>query len=274
MANFNRRILEEKAKRIRRLTVDSIGKLGVGHIGGCLSIADVLAVLYYGHMNVDPKNPKAKGRDRLILSKGHAGPALYATLAMKGFFPVAELDTLNRPNTNLPSHCDMNKTPGIDMTTGSLGQGFSCAVGAAIGSKLRSDNAFIYTIIGDGESQEGQIWEAAMLAAHKGLDNLIAFTDFNGMQIDGYVNEVNNLEDLAEKWRAFNWNVIDVTNGNDVGEIYDAVSQAKQKNGKPTMILLRTVKGKGVSFVEAAGVGCHNMPITPEQRLQALKELS
>lgn len=274
MKKFNKEAVEKKAKLIRRLTVDSIGKLGVGHIGGCLSIADVLAVLYHCQMNVDPKNPKAEGRDRLILSKGHAGPALYAALAEMGYFPKSELDTLNQPGTNLPSHCDMKRTPGIDMTTGSLGQGFSCAVGVAIGSKLRDDDATIYAIIGDGESQEGQIWEAAMLAAHKGLDNLIAFTDFNGMQIDGYVKEVNNLEDLAAKWQAFNWNVIDVPDGNNVEQINEAVQQAKNRNGKPTMILLRTIKGKGVSFVEAAGVGCHNMPITNEQRLQALKELS
>lgn len=182
--NFDPAFIAQKAKMIRRLTIDSIGKLGVGHVGGCLSIADLLAVLYYGgYMRVDPKNPKMEGRDRLVISKGHAGPALYATLADRGFFPVEELDTLNRPNTHLPSHCDMLRTPGVDMTAGSLGQGFSCAVGIAIGSKIRGDGARIYVIIGDGESQEGQIWEAAMLAGHKKLDNLIAFTDYNHMPV-------------------------------------------------------------------------------------------
>lgn len=274
--NFDRDVVSEKAKLIRRLTMDSIGKLGVGHVGGCLSIADLLAVLYYGgYMNVDPANPKMAGRDRLVLSKGHAGPALYATLASRGFFPVEQLDTLNRPNTNLPSHCDMLRTPGIDMTAGSLGQGFSCAVGIAIGSKLRKDGARIYAVVGDGESQEGQIWEAAMLAAHKKLDNLIAFTDYNHMQIDGTVEQVNSLSDLSEKWRAFGWNVLTVQDGNDVTQIHAALQKALGfQNGRPTMLLLETVKGKGVSFVEKAGIGNHNMPITEEQRVQALKELA
>lgn len=273
---FDQKFVAEKAKTIRRLTMDSIGKLGVGHVGGCLSIADLLAVLYYGgHMRIDPKNPKMDRRDRLVISKGHAGPALYATLADCGFFPLEQLDTLNRPNTNLPSHCDMLRTPGVDMTAGSLGQGFSCAVGIAIGSKLRNDGAKIYAVVGDGESQEGQIWEAAMLAAHKKLDNLIAFTDYNHMQIDGLVEEVNGLADLAEKWRAFNWNVVCVADGNDVLQIHEALQQTQSFcDGKPTMILLETVKGKGVSFVEQAGVGNHNMPLSDDQRKLALQELA
>ena len=274
--NFDPAFIAQKAKMIRRLTIDSIGKLGVGHVGGCLSIADLLAVLYYGgYMHVDPKNPKMEGRDRLVISKGHAGPALYATLADRGFFPVEELDTLNRPNTHLPSHCDMLRTPGVDMTAGSLGQGFSCAVGIAIGSKIRGDGARIYAIIGDGESQEGQIWEAAMLAGHKKLDNLIAFTDYNHMQIDGTVEEVNDLSDLAAKWRAFNWNVITVKDGNDVLQIHEAMQKAlAYENGRPVMILLETVKGKGVSFAEKAGAGSHNMPVSEAQRQQALEELA
>lgn len=274
--NFDPAFIAQKAKMIRRLTIDSIGKLGVGHVGGCLSIADLLAVLYYGgYMHVDPKNPKMEGRDRLVISKGHAGPALYATLADRGFFPVEELDTLNRPNTHLPSHCDMLRTPGVDMTAGSLGQGFSCAVGIAIGSKIRSDGARIYAIIGDGESQEGQIWEAAMLAGNKKLDNLIAFTDYNHMQIDGTVEEVNDLSDLAAKWRAFNWNVITVKDGNDVLQIHEAMQKAlAYENGRPVMILLETVKGKGVSFAEKAGAGSHNMPVSEAQRQQALEELA
>lgn len=265
--------LEKKAKRIRYLTVDEIGKLGVGHIGGCLSVADVLAVLYYKHMNVDPANPKMEGRDRLVLSKGHAGPALYAVLADKGYFPLSWLDTLNKPGTNLPSHADMLRTPGVDMTAGSLGQGISCAVGIAKGSKIKKDNANVYFIVGDGESQEGEVWEAAMSAAQFKLNNLIGFTDYNNMQIDGTLDQVVGLAPLADKWKAFGWNVIEVKNGNDVEEIDSAVNEAKKCVNKPSMILLHTIKGKGVSFVEAAGCGCHNMPMTEDQRLQALKEL-
>lgn len=263
---------EEKSKEIRRLTMECIGSLGVGHVGGCLSIVDLLTVLYYSKMNIDPTNPKMEGRDRLIISKGHAGPALYATLASKGFFPKDELYTLNKLGTNLPSHCDMNKTPGVDMTTGSLGQGFSCAVGIAIGSKIKKDGAYIYTIIGDGESQEGQIWEAAMLAAHKKLDNLIAFTDYNKLQIDGPVDEINSLSDLPAKWKSFGWHVQRI-DGHDHIAIDEAIEKAKEYKGKPSMIILDTIKGKGVSFVEEAGVGNHNMPITKEQLETALEEL-
>ena len=169
--------MDEICKQIRRMTLECIGSIGSGHIGGSMSIVELLRVLYFDKMNVDTKNPKMEGRDRLIVSKGHAGPAVYATLALKGFFPKEWLYTLNRFGTNLPCHCDMNKTPGVDMTAGSLGQGFSCAVGVAIGSKLKKDGATIYAIVGDGESQEGQIWEAAMLGAQKKLDILIAFTD-------------------------------------------------------------------------------------------------
>jgi len=265
--------LEEMSKQIRKNTVRAIGNLGVGHIGGCLSICDLLSCLYFGDvMNIDPKNPKMEGRDRLVLSKGHAGPALYGTLAAKGFFKEEELDTLNRPGTNLPSHCDMNKTPGIDMTTGSLGQGFSCAVGVAVGSKIKKDSATIYTIIGDGESQEGQIWEAAMLAGHKKLNNLIAFTDYNKLQIDGTVDEVNSLGDLEKKWESFGWSVQRI-DGHDCDAIIKAINKAKGCNDKPSMIILDTIKGKGVSFVEAAGSGNHNMPFGKEDLEKALVEL-
>lgn len=269
---IDKAIFEEKSREIRRLTLECIGSLGVGHLGGCLSIVDVLTVLYYSVMNVDPSNPKKEGRDRLILSKGHAGPALYATLVCKGFFPKEELYTLNRLGTNLPSHCDMNKTPGVDMTTGALGQGFSCAVGVAIGSKIKKDGAFIYTIIGDGESQEGQIWEAAMYAAHKKLDNLIAFTDYNRLQIDGTTDEINSLDDLPAKWEGFGWHVQRI-NGHDHAAIYEAIENAKKVTGKPSMIILDTIKGKGVSFVENAAPANHNMPITKEQLETALQEL-
>ncbi|MBR6751154.1 MAG: transketolase [Clostridia bacterium] len=261
------------AQEIRVNIVNCISSLGVGHIGGCLSIADVLAVLYGKHMNVDPKNPKMEGRDRLVCSKGHAGPAVYSVLAEMGYFDKSELATLNQSGTNLPSHCDMNKTLGVDMTAGSLGQGLSCAVGIAIGSKLAKDNATIYCIVGDGESQEGQIWEAAMYAGSHGIDNLIAFTDYNKLQLDGYVKDINDLASLSAKWRAFNWEVFDVIDGNDVEQIDQAITQAKAVIGKPKMVILNTIKGKGVSFVEAAKVGSHSMSVNAEQRAQALAEI-
>ena len=265
--------LKLKAREIRRGTLTCIGALGVGHIGGALSLAEVLAALYFKHMNVDPKRSKMEGRDRLIVSKGHAGPAVYAALAEKGFFQKSELLTLNLGGTNLPSHCDMNKTPGIDMTTGSLGQGFSAAAGVAKASLLRGDGATIYTIIGDGESQEGQIWEAAMFAAHHKLDNLIAFTDRNGYQIDGSIEEICGIEPLAQKWEAFGWNVA-IVDGHDANKISDAITAAKKlKNGKPSMLILKTVKGKGVSYIEAAKAGNHNMNLSKEQIEAALKEL-
>lgn len=266
--------LIEKSKHIRRLTVDEIGALGVGHIGGSLSIVEVLAVLYYKHMNIDPSNPKREGRDRFVLSKGHAGPTLYSILADKGYFPLEELQTLNQPGTNLPSHCDMLRTPGIDMTTGSLGQGLSCAVGMAKASKIKKDSAYIYAVVGDGESQEGQIWEAAMLASHLQLNNLIAFTDYNKLQIDGSVEKINNLNSLQDKWKAFGWNVINVDNGHDVKEIDNSIIDGKKSMKKPTMIILNTIKGKGVSFVEDKGAANHNMPFGKEDKIKALQELN
>jgi transketolase len=266
------KVLKELAISIRKNIVECIASIGVGHIGGCLSIADVLAVLYGKYMNVDPKNPKMEGRDRLVCSKGHAGPAVYSVLAEKGFFPKSELLTLNQGGTSLPSHCDMNKTPGIDMTAGSLGQGFSCAVGIALGSRIKKDGATIYAIIGDGESQEGQIWEAAMFAGNQKLENLIAFTDYNKLQLDGTIEEINDVAPLADKWKAFKWEVMSI-DGHDVDAIDKAIEKAKTIKGKPKMIILNTVKGKGVSFVEAALVGCHSMSISAEQKETALREI-
>lgn len=264
--------LQAKCVEVRKALLKTIGTLGVGHIGGSLSIVELLVVLYEKHMKVDPKNPKIEGRDRLIVSKGHSGPAVYATLCTEGFFDESWLLTLNQPGTNLPSHCDMNKTPGVDMTTGSLGQGFSCAMGIAKASKIRKDGATIYTIVGDGESQEGQIWEAAMFAAQQKLDNVIAFTDYNKMQIDGTIDEICGLDPLDDKWRAFGWNVIVVEDGNDVNQIDDAINCAKHSS-KPSMIILNTVKGKGISFVEKAGVANHSMPISKEEMEAGLAEL-
>ena len=267
--------LKEICRDIRCDTLRCIGHLGVGHIGGCLSVVELLGVLYFEAMNIDPSDPKKAGRDRFICSKGHAGPAVYAALANRGYFDRKELLTLNQGGTNLPSHCDMLRTPGIDMTAGSLGQGFSCAVGAALGSKLEEDGAVVYTLIGDGESQEGQIWEAAMFAAAKKLDNLIAFTDYNKLQIDDTVAKVNDVAPLAEKWAAFGWNVIDVEDGNDVEQVSEAVKHAKLGigGGRPTMVILNTLKGCGVPWIVDLGAGNHNCKISEAQAEAAIAEI-
>lgn len=264
--------IEKKCIEIRKSILNTIGELGVGHIGGSFSIVELLVVLYEKHMNIDPSNPGMCARDRLIVSKGHSGPAVYAMLADKGYFDKSWLLTLNKPGTNLPSHCDMNKTPGIDMTTGSLGQGFSAAMGIAKASKLRKDNATIYTIIGDGESQEGQIWEAGMFASHHKLNNVIAFTDYNKLQLDGKIEDICDISPLDKKWEAFGWFVINVEDGNNCDQIDKAIIEAKESN-KPCMIILNTIKGRGVSFAEKAGVANHSMPVTAELVKEGLKEL-
>ncbi|QUI23682.1 transketolase [Vallitalea pronyensis] len=263
--------LEEHAKTLRKLTIEMIGELGVGHIGGCLSICDVLSVLYFDVMAIDPKHPRWQERDRFILSKGHGGPALYAALAHKGYFDKDLLHTLNRSNTNLPSHCDMIRTTGIDMTAGSLGQGFSAAIGMALGARMDHHSCYIYTLIGDGESQEGQIWEAAMLAGSKKLDHVIAFTDYNQMQIDGYTHDINSLEPMDKKWEAFGWHV-QVIDGHNIPEIINAIEKAKDQQEKPSMIILKTIKGKGAYFAEGK-VGSHNMPVSEEEWKKAIAML-
>lgn len=263
--------LEQKANEIRKLTIQAIGELGVGHIGGALSICELLSVLYFDVMNVDPANPGKEDRDRFVLSKGHGGPAVYAALALKGYIPFEELKTLNRPDTNLPSHCDMRLTKGIDMSTGSLGQGFSAAAGMAVAAKMDSRGLYIYTVIGDGESQEGQIWEAAMLAGSRRLDNLIGFTDYNKMQLDGYIEDVNGLEPLNQKWEAFGWHVQTI-DGHDIKAIRHAIDTAKKVKGKPSMIIMDTIKGKGGYFCENL-VASHNMAITEEMWKEAVSIL-
>jgi transketolase len=263
----------DRARDIRRLIIRAIGAAGSGHLGGSLSIAELLAVLYFEQMNIDPKNPQKERRDRLILSKGHAGPALYSALALAGYFDVECLLTLNKPLTNLPSHCDMTKTTGVDMTAGSLGQGISCAVGVAKAAKLTGGNETIFAVVGDGESQEGTVWEASMAASHFNLDNLIVFLDYNHMQVDGFMEDIMNLTDPAAKWSAFGFKTFNVS-GHDVSEISDAIDRAKdKKDGRPTLIILNTLKGKGVSFVESEGVPNHSMALTAEQVSQALDEL-
>ena len=267
--------LKAVARDIRCDVIEMIGRLGVGHIGGCLSVVELISVLYFEAMRIDPQNPKMEGRDRFICSKGHAGPTVYAALAKKGYFERERLWTLNQGGTKLPSHCNMVLTPGIDMTTGSLGQGFSCAVGAALGAKLARDGARVYTLVGDGECQEGQIWEAAMFAAAKKLDNLIGFVDANRLQIDGTVEEVNRVEPLTDKWAAFGWRVIDVPRGNDVEAVSAAVKQAQANlgSGQPTMVILRTVKGCGMKWAEDLGAANHNTAVPKEEAEAALRAL-
>ena len=260
-------------KQVRRDIIEQIGAFGSGHVGGALSIVEILCVLYKKHMKIDPSNSKMEGRDRLVLSKGHAGPALYAVLCNLGFFDRSYLSTLNSPGTNLPSHCDMNKTPGVDMTTGSLGQGLSCAVGMALGSRLRQDGASIYAIIGDGESQEGQIWEAAMFASHQCLDNLTVFLDYNGAQIDGLVSDVCSIEPIYDKWVSFGWNTIFVEDGHSCEALDNAINECKKVSGRPHMIIAKTIKGKGFKLAEEAGVNSHSMKLSNEQIETFLREI-
>lgn len=254
--------LKEKALKLRHDAIEIIGHFGVGHIGGVMSVMDALTVIYYDKANINPKDPKMADRDRVIMSKGHAGPAMYAVLADLGYYPKEWTKTLNQNGTNLPSHCDMNKTPGIDMTAGSLGQGLSAAVGMAIAAKIDNNPATVYCFIGDGESQEGQIWEASMLAAAKKLDNLVVLLDNNKMQLDGPVCEINPLEPAADKWTAFGFYTQSI-DGHCLESISDAIDNAKAQKGKPNMIVLNTVKGKGASFAECVA-NCHSMPIPEE----------
>jgi transketolase len=266
-----RLFLENIAKQIRKHTLHSIATLGVGHVGGSLSIADILAVLYFDTMHIDPKQPQMANRDRFVLSKGHGGPAVYATLALKGYFDISLLDTLNISNTLLPSHTDRNKTIGVDMTTGSLGQGFSAAVGMATAAQMDHAPFKIYAVIGDGESQEGQIWEAAMFAGNRKLDHLIAFTDYNKFQIDGAVDQFNDVHPLDKKWEAFNW-YVQVIDGHDVIAIKQAILNAKNHHGQPAMIICHTIKGKGAKFCEGQA-SSHNLPVTMEMAKKAIEEL-
>ena len=268
MQNINE--IKKFAIDIRRETIKCIGNLGVGHIGGALSIADVLAVLYSGVMNVDPENPGKDDRDMLVVSKGHAGPAVYATLALKGYFPMEMLDTLNRPGTNLPSHCDMNRTPGIDMTTGSLGQGTSLAVGMAMGDKIKGRDSRTFLIVGDGEIDEGQVWEAAMFTAGKKVNNLVWLIDNNKKQLDGYTEDILDTGDLRAKFEAFGFDAVRI-DGSDLDQLYDALT--KQAGEKPIAVILDTVKGKGVKEVEET-MSNHSMTMPEETYDQWLAELN
>lgn len=255
--------LQDLALRIRVGIVTEIGALGVGHLGGSLSIADLLAVLYGDVMRVDPKNPCWEARDKLVCSKGHAGPAIYAVLAIKGFFPYEQLKTLNQPGTKLPSHCDRLNTPGIDMTTGSLGQGTSLAVGLAIGDQLKGRGNRVFLITGDGEMNEGQVWEAAMLAAARKVDNLFWFVDNNKKQLDGRTDEILPQGDFLAKAKAFGFDAQRI-DGNDVEAVYESIQKAETVQGKPHMIILDTIKGAGIADVEQTAFN-HSMSVTIEQ---------
>ncbi|MDR1388861.1 MAG: transketolase [Treponema sp.] len=263
--------LKAKAKEIRKLTIEEIGNLGSGHIGGAMSIADLLALLYYHRMKVDPSNPAWEGRDRLVVSKGHAGPVVYAALASKGFFPLDWLKTLNKGGTRLPSHCDRVLTPGVDMTAGSLGQGFSAALGMALGLRMDGKPNTVYAVIGDGESDEGQIWEAALFGAARGISNIVAFTDFNKQQLDGYVKDILDLGDLAAKWSAFGWYTQEV-DGHDIEALDNAVEKALAQKEKPSMIVMNTIKGKGCSFAEGVEKN-HSMTFDMDKAKEAIAAL-
>lgn len=254
---------QDLAVRIRMAAVEAIHSLGSGHLGGSLSIADVLAVLYGGEMKIDPADPKWEGRDKLVCSKGHAGPAVYGTLAVKGYFPYEELKTLNKPGTRLPSHCDRNKTPGVDMTTGSLGQGTSLACGMALGDKLKGLDTRVFLIVGDGESDEGQVWEAMAFAAAKKLDNLVVLLDWNKRQLDGWTEDVFPMGDYVAKFEAFGFDTVKV-NGNDVEALGDALARTRKGEGKPFAIVMDTLKGAGISEV-AETVMNHSVPVSDEQ---------
>ena len=265
-------MLKEKALNIRLGALEGIHAASSGHPGGSLAIADILAYLYFAEMNVDPANPKDENRDRLVLSKGHTAPALYAALAEKGFFDKDILKTLRKFGSILQGHPDMKHIPGVDMSTGSLGQGFSAACGTALAGKIDGKDYRIYAILGDGESEEGQIWEAAMFGAHYKLDNLVAIVDFNGLQIDGKVTEVMNPTPLDEKFAAFGWNVC-VIDGHNFDEIEAAVENAKATKGKPTAIIAKCVKGKGVSYMENQA-SWHGSAPKDDQYEQAVAELT
>ncbi|MCI6928873.1 MAG: transketolase [Ruminococcus sp.] len=263
--------LQIKACTVRMGVIEGVFNAKSGHPGGSLSVADILTYLYFDHMNVDPKNPKDENRDRFVLSKGHTAPALYAVLANKDFFPVSEIKNLRKPGAMLQGHPSMNRTPGVDMSTGSLGQGISTAVGMALAGKIDKKDYRVYTVLGDGEIEEGQVWEAAMFAAAKGLDNLCAVVDNNNLQIDGSIAEVNSPYPIPEKFRAFGWNVIEIY-GHSFDEIDAAFKAAAEFKGKPTAIIAKTVKGKGVSFMEDQ-CSWHGTAPNAEQYEQAMNEL-
>lgn len=267
-----RKQLKIRACKARMGIIEGVFNAKSGHPGGSLSCVDILTYLYFDHMNIDPQDPKNEDRDRFVLSKGHAAPALYSVLALRGFFPVEELKTLRKSDSMLQGHPSVKYTPGVDMCTGSLGQGISAACGMALGAKLAGKDFRVFTVLGDGEIQEGQVWEAAMYASAKGLDNLVAVVDNNGLQIDGKIAEVNSPYPIAEKFKSFGWNVLEIS-AHSFDEIDAAFNAAAEFKGKPYVIVASSVKGKGVSFMEDQ-VGWHGTAPNAEQYEQAMSELN
>lgn len=267
-----RKQLKIRACKARMGIIEGVFNAKSGHPGGSLSCVDILTYLYFDHMNIDPQDPKNEDRDRFVLSKGHAAPALYSVLALRGFFPVEKLKTLRKSDSMLQGHPSVKYTPGVDMCTGSLGQGISAACGMALGAKLAGKDFRVFTVLGDGEIQEGQVWEAAMYASAKGLDNLVAVVDNNGLQIDGKIAEVNSPYPIAEKFKSFGWNVLEIS-AHSFDEIDAAFNAAAEFKGKPSVIVASSVKGKGVSFMEDQ-VGWHGTAPNAEQYEQAMSELN
>ncbi len=268
---MNKLALQKMANEVRKGIVTSVHAAKAGHPGGSLSAADIFTYLYFEELNVDPANPRKEDRDRFVLSKGHTAPGLYSTLAHRGFFPVEDLVTLRHIGSYLQGHPDMKYIPGVDMSSGSLGQGISAAVGMAIAGKMDQADYRVYTLLGDGEIQEGQVWEAAMLAGFKKLDNLVVIVDNNDLQIDGRLEEVNSPYPIDKKFEAFHFHVINI-DGNDFDQIDAALKEAKETKGMPTAIIAKTVKGKGVSFMENQ-VGWHGVAPNDEQYAAAMEEL-
>ncbi|MDD4504634.1 MAG: transketolase [Clostridiaceae bacterium] len=271
MSKYDIKELKRYAAKVRKHIIDEVYSAASGHPGGSLSSTDILTALYFEEMRVDPKQPLWEDRDRFVLSKGHCSPALYGILAEKGFFPKEDLLTFRKADSYLEGHPNMRSVPGVDMSTGSLGQGISAAVGMAMAGKLDKKDYRVYAILGDGELEEGQVWEASMAAAHYKLDNLTAFLDNNGLQIDGKITEVMSPEPVAGKFEAFGWNVLKV-DGHDIEKIIETINQAKNTKGKPTIIIASTIKGKGVSFMENQA-SWHGTAPNKEQRDQAIAEL-
>ena len=271
MTVLTKKELQKIACKVRIGIINGVYSGKSGHPGGSLSSADIMTYLYFAHMNIDPKNPKDENRDRFVLSKGHAAPVLYSTLANRGYFDVEELNTLRHIDSRLQGHPDMKNIPGVDMSSGSLGQGISCAVGMALSAKHFGNNFNVYTLLGDGELEEGQVWEAAMFAANKDLSNLTAFVDYNNLQIDGTIEEVNSAAPIDKKFEAFNWHTI-VIDGHDFDQIEAALNEAATID-KPVAIIAKTTKGKGVSFMENQ-VSWHGAAPNDEQYEQAIAELT
>jgi len=263
--------LRRRCLDLRRDIIEMIFTGGSGHAGGSLSAVEILVALYFQVMHIRPEEPGWSGRDRFILSKGHAAPALYAVLAERGFFPVDELKTFNAPGTRLQKHVDMHRVPGTEVSSGSLGQGLSIAIGMALADRMDGKDRYVYVLIGDGESQEGQIWEAAMAASHLELERIVAFTDCNRLQVDGFVRDIINLEPIESKWQSFGWHVQRV-DGHDMRQILAAVETAKRNPGQPHMIIADTVKGKGISYMENS-IKWHSHPISEEEYRTAMADL-